>query len=73
MKSRITRHHLTPRSRGGNEAKSNLLRLKRKRHWYWHYVFKLLTLEEVIMLLVRVHRAKKRCLKPCPFCGLTLE
>src|ERR1044071_2941653 len=67
----VDRHHLTPRSRdGGNEAE-NLLLLKRYRHEAWHVLFdkrkknanpKCRTLEEVIRLLQRVHKAKGRCL-----------
>ncbi len=55
------RHHLTPRSRGGNESEENLFLLKLDRHFYWHKLFGNKTLEEVIGLLQRVHRAKGRC------------
>ena len=78
---RVTRHHLIPHSRRGDfihlsiyhEHPRNILRLKASRHKAFHAIFKNKTLEEVIALLIRVHRAKKRCLKPCPFCGLTRE
>jgi hypothetical protein len=56
------KHHLTPRSRGGDESPENLLLLKLDRHFYWHKLFGTKTLEEVILLLQRVHRAKGRCL-----------
>ena len=70
---KITRHHILPVSRQGKTIRSNILRLKAYKHRVWHLVFKNKTLEEVIMLLIRVHRAKKRCLKPCPLCRLTME
>jgi hypothetical protein len=55
------KHHLTPRSRGGDESVENLFLLKLDRHFYWHKLFGNKTLEEVISLLQRVHRAKGRC------------
>ena len=55
------KHHLTPRSRGGDESEENLFLLKLDRHFYWHKLFGNKTLEEVISLLQRVHRAKGRC------------
>ena len=64
------RHHLYPRGRGGDNTKQNLLLLKVKRHFYWHRLFGDKSLEEVIQLLMRVHRAKGRCFnekinRPC--------
>jgi len=53
-------HHLTPRSRGGGHSRRNLLLIDEERHVEWHRVFGNLTLEEVIELLVRLQRAKKR-------------
>lgn len=53
-------HHLTPRSRGGSNSRRNLLLIDEERHVEWHRVFGNLTLEEVIELLVRLQRAKKR-------------
>jgi len=55
------KHHLTPRSRGGDESEENLFLLKLDRHFYWHKLFGNKTLEEVISFLQRVHRAKGRC------------
>ena len=55
------KHHLTPRSRGGDESEENLFLLKLDRHFYWHKLFGNKTLEEVISLLQRVHQAKGRC------------
>jgi hypothetical protein len=59
---RRNKHHLLPRSRGGDNSPDNVLLLKVNRHFYWHRLFGARSLEEVILLLVRVHRAKGRCL-----------
>jgi hypothetical protein len=59
---RRNKHHLLPRSRGGDNSPDNLLLLKVNRHFYWHRLFGARSLEEVILLLVRVHWAKGRCL-----------
>src|ERR1041384_2199845 len=72
-------HHLTPRSRQGENGKGNLLRLRADRHFYWHQLFRKpngreRTLEEVIALLLRVHRAKGRCTKRLTsFCALEVR
>jgi hypothetical protein len=55
-------HHLLPRSRGGEKTTDNLLLIHIDRHRRWHSLFGTRSLEEVILLLVRVHRAKGRCL-----------
>jgi hypothetical protein len=55
-------HHLLPRSRGGEKTTDNLLLIHVDRHQKWHSLFGNRSLEEVISLLVRVHRAKGRCL-----------
>src|SRR5438270_1658289 len=55
-------HHLLPRSRGGEKTTDNLLLIHIDRHQKWHSLFGNRSLEEVISLLVRVHRAKGRCL-----------
>lgn len=55
-------HHLLPRSRGGEKTTDNLLLIHIDRHRRWHNLFGTRSLEEVILLLVRVHRAKGRCL-----------
>lgn len=55
-------HHLLPRSRGGEKTTNNLLLIHVDRHQKWHSLFGNRSLEEVISLLVRVHRAKGRCL-----------
>lgn len=59
---RRNKHHLLPRSRGGDNSLDNLLLLKVNRHFYWHRLFGARSLEEVIFLLMRVHRAKGRWL-----------
>jgi len=69
------RHHLTPVSRYGGNETENLLLLNVVRHRAYHNAFRRKngterTLEEVILLLVRVHRMKGRCLsaklgQPC--------
>lgn len=53
------RHHLIPKSRGGNMSCQNLLLIKIEKHKYWHKIFGLLTLDEVILLLQRLQRCKK--------------
>lgn len=65
------KHHLTPRRRGGDNEPENILLLGAFRHMAWHILFGQKTLEEVIRLLQRVHRAKNRCAykqlnAPCP-------
>jgi len=52
------RHHLKPKSRGGQGIESNLLWIKLDRHKAWHELFNNLTIKEVIALLTRVKRAK---------------
>lgn len=53
-------HHLTPRSRGGDHTRGNLLLIDEERHVEWHRVFGNRTLGEVINLLMRVERAKAK-------------
>jgi len=53
------RHHLRPKSRGGDALESNLLVMDIERHNAWHFLFKNLTLDEIIELLERI-RAMKR-------------
>jgi len=54
------RHHLVPRSRGGGGHRGNLLYMDGLIHLNWHKVFGNRTLREVIRLLQRVERAKRR-------------
>lgn len=51
-------HHLKPRSLGGSNHVSNLLLIDIERHQYWHKLFGLKTLPEVINLLIRLERMK---------------
>lgn len=53
-------HHLRPSSRGGASVDSNLILLDAYRHDAWHLLFKNLTLDEIIELLIRVKRAKEQ-------------
>lgn len=53
-------HHLTPRCRGGRKEKSNLLRLNRRRHEFWHFIFGNRTLPEVICLLYQLVKKSRR-------------
>jgi hypothetical protein len=46
------RHHLVPKRRGGSKHKSNMLLIDVIIHRYWHKLFGLRTLEEVIALLI---------------------
>ena len=71
------RHHLTPVSVGGDNDPSNFLLLNVGRHRALHNAFRRKngqerTLEDIIRLLVRVHRIKGRCVyaklgQPCRF------
>jgi len=55
---RRNHHHLIPKCRGGGMNRRNLLLISVTTHCEWHRVFKNLTLDEVIDLLIRVRRAK---------------
>ena len=57
------RHHILPKSRNGGREPENMLLLRVQRHEAFHYLFGDKTLEEAIVLLLRVHRAKGRCTK----------
>lgn len=59
-KKRRNRHHLTPKSRGGEGYRYNLLLIGMDRHEAWHRLWGNRTLAEVISLLKRVERAKGR-------------
>jgi hypothetical protein len=59
-RKRRNRHHLIPKCRGGGYNKRNLLYISVTTHCDWHKVFKNLTLDEVIELLIRVRRAKQQ-------------
>jgi len=57
--SRKNRHHLKPKSRGGDKRPSNMLLIKVKRHDAWHALWGNRTLEEVIALLIRLKSLKE--------------
>lgn len=52
------KHHLKARSRGGDSHGSNLLFIEVDKHNWLHKIFKNLTLYEIIVLLIRISRAK---------------
>ena len=53
-------HHLRPKSRGGKSKPSNLLLIDIEKHKCWHTIFGLRDLRQVIELLQRIERAKRR-------------
>jgi len=48
---KLTRHHLTPKSRGGNRLPNNKVRLATARHIAWHLAFQNKTLWEILSSL----------------------
>ena len=52
------KHHLKPRSRGGDAQPANLLLIDIDKHILFHKIFGNHTLYEVINILIRVARAK---------------
>ena len=60
MKKRnyLTRHHLTNRCMGGTNHPCNLVRVWWNKHQAWHTLFKNLSLEEAIALLIRLKQFK---------------
>lgn len=59
-KGKNQHHFFTAKSRGGNRSKRNLLWIDIERHRSWHDVFGNLGAEEVLALLERVVRAKRK-------------
>ena len=55
-----TRHHLIPKIRGGKNGDDNLLLLYAEKHEHWHKIFGNRTLEEIILVLMRIQRMKSR-------------
>lgn len=45
------KHHITPRSRGGKDAESNIMEVDERKHSLWHQIFSNLKPDEVIMLI----------------------
>ena len=58
------KHHILPRSRDGGNERENIILLRIERHESWHLLFGDKAIDEVIGLLIRVHRIKGRCTKP---------
>jgi hypothetical protein len=56
----FNKHHLKARSRGGQSIESNLLTMDISRHNAWHLLFGNLTIYEIVKLLLKVRRIKKR-------------
>lgn len=57
---RLTRHHITAKTNGGNNHRSNIIMLWRDRHSYWHALFGNRSLEEIIEVLLRLKKFKDR-------------
>lgn len=53
------KHHLVPRSRGGNNTEQNLLLLDVHKHDLWHRLWGNRTIEEILALLSRMARMKR--------------
>jgi hypothetical protein len=53
------RHHIKPKSRGGQKIESNLLLMDIKKHNAWHLLFGNMTLNEIILFLTRIRDAKR--------------
>jgi hypothetical protein len=53
-------HHLLPRVRGGKATTSNLLLIGIDKHRWLHKIFGNRTLDEIIAILQRLQRAKRR-------------
>lgn len=45
------KHHIIPRSRGGEDAESNIMEVDEKKHSLWHQIFSNLKPDEVIMII----------------------
>ena len=67
-KDKPTRHHLTPKSRLKFRTLykdmsvveyGRILKLYRNKHDAWHVLFRNLTLEEIIKVLLRIKQLKK--------------
>lgn len=58
-RKRKSRHHLKNKVAGGRNDKENLLILKQYKHDYLHYIFGNLDLYDIIIVLVRMARAKR--------------
>lgn len=57
-KRKFTRHHLTNRVNGGDKRPENMLKLVEEKHHLIHILFGNLDLYQIVILLIRVARAK---------------
>lgn len=53
---KLSKHHLIPVCRGGKNEP--VIYLKQQKHDAWHILFRVLTLDEIIQLLLRVKSIK---------------
>ena len=51
-KKRLSKHHIIPRSRGGNSESFNIVLVEKKEHQYYHALFENRTPDEIIVFLV---------------------
>ena len=56
---KMNKHHLRPKSVGGDRRPSNMLLIDIKRHCAWHTLWSNRTLDEVILLLQRLKQLKE--------------
>lgn len=59
MGKKYTRHHLTPKVKGGTISNRNILYIKRDWHNLWHELFGNMNLREVIELLEDLEKTKR--------------
>ena len=59
VKTGKSRHHIIPRSRGGNWASNNIAEISREKHEKYHILFDNMTPEEIIKHLVNVYWNKQ--------------
>ena len=57
-KLNLNRHHWTNKCKGGKSTKDNVSWLNIAKHRAWHFIFKNLSLREVIELLQKMERIK---------------
>jgi len=58
-KHKVTRHHILPRSRNGNDKPDNIWMLPREKHDSWHNLFGLRTIDEAISYLRELKERRK--------------
>jgi hypothetical protein len=59
----LTKHHLIPKSRGGNKSEENLLQMWSDKHHLWHELWGNRTIDEIIVLLQKIKSMKKESVK----------